>query len=55
MADIDSGGNKNFTFGYMKMNCWLILGVMVATSAFAQDCHQRAAADSARRQCRHAG
>src|SRR5450432_2401186 len=36
MADIDSGGDKNFTCVIMKMNCWLILGLMVATGAFAQ-------------------
>jgi uncharacterized protein YgiM (DUF1202 family) len=37
MADIDSGGNKNFTFMIMKTNCWLVLGMMVATSALAQN------------------
>ena len=37
MADIDRDRNKNFTSGNMKMNCWLILGVMLATSAVAQD------------------
>jgi uncharacterized protein YgiM (DUF1202 family) len=36
MADIDGGGDKNFTCVIMKMNCWLILGLMVATGAFAQ-------------------
>ncbi len=36
MAGIDSGGDKNFTFGIMKTNCWLILGLMVATGALAQ-------------------
>jgi uncharacterized protein YgiM (DUF1202 family) len=36
MADIDRNGNKNFTVGIMKTNCWLILGMMVATGAFAQ-------------------
>jgi uncharacterized protein YgiM (DUF1202 family) len=36
MADIDSGGDKNFTCVIMKTNCWLILGLMVATTAFAQ-------------------
>ena len=36
MAGIDSSRDKNFTFGIMKTNCWLILGLMVATSAFAQ-------------------
>src|SRR5271154_1759569 len=37
MADIDRDGNKNFTVGIMKTNCWLILGLMMATSALAQD------------------
>ncbi len=37
MAGIDSGGNKNFTCMTMKTNGWLILGLMVATSAFAQN------------------
>jgi uncharacterized protein YgiM (DUF1202 family) len=37
MADIDRNRNKNFTFGIMKTNCWLILGTMLATSAIAQD------------------
>ena len=37
MADIDSGGNKNFTFRTMKTNGWLILGMMMATSALAQN------------------
>jgi uncharacterized protein YgiM (DUF1202 family) len=37
MADIDSGGNKNFTFRNMKTNCWLILGMLMATSVLAQD------------------
>jgi uncharacterized protein YgiM (DUF1202 family) len=36
MADVDSGGDKNFTCVIMKTNCWLILGMMVATGAFAQ-------------------
>lgn len=36
MADIDRNGNKNFTVGIMKTNCWLILGTMIATSAIAQ-------------------
>jgi uncharacterized protein YgiM (DUF1202 family) len=36
MADIDSSGDKNFTCVIMKKNCWLILGMMVATGAFAQ-------------------
>ena len=37
MADIDSGGNKNFTFMTMKTNGWLVLGMMVATGALAQN------------------
>jgi len=36
MADIDSGGDENFTCVIMKTNCWLILGLLVATDAFAQ-------------------
>jgi outer membrane biosynthesis protein TonB len=37
MADIDRNRNKDFTFGIMKMNSWLILGAMLATSAVAQN------------------
>jgi uncharacterized protein YgiM (DUF1202 family) len=37
MADIDRSGNKNFTVGIMKTNCWLIFGMMVATGALAQN------------------
>ncbi len=37
MADIDSGGNKNFTFRTMKTNGLLILGMLMATVALAQD------------------
>ena len=37
MADIDRDRDKNFTSENMKMNSWLILGVMIATSAVAQD------------------
>ena len=37
MADIDRDRDKNFTFRIMKMNCWLTLGVMMVTSAIAQD------------------
>src|SRR5271170_955954 len=37
MADIDRNGNKNFTVGIMKTNCWLILGTLIAASAIAQD------------------
>ncbi len=37
MADIDRDRDKNFTFKIMKMNCWLTLGVMMVTSAVAQD------------------
>ncbi len=36
MADLERGGNKNFDFGFMKTNCWLILGTMLATTAVAQ-------------------
>src|SRR5271156_238387 len=36
MADIDRDGNKNFTFGIMKKNCWLVLGTMLTASAVAQ-------------------
>ena len=36
MADIDSGGDKNFNFMTMKTNCWLILGMMIAASSIAQ-------------------
>jgi len=36
MAGIDSDGNKNFTFGIMNKNFWLLMGLMVATSAVAQ-------------------
>lgn len=36
MADIDTDGNKNFTFGIMKTNCWLVLGTLLATGAVAQ-------------------
>ena len=37
MADIDSGGDKNFTFLTMKKHCWMILGMLVATGAVAQN------------------
>src|SRR5208337_1672891 len=37
LADIDRNRDKNFTSGNMKMNCWLILGAMIATNAVAQD------------------
>jgi uncharacterized protein YgiM (DUF1202 family) len=37
MAGIDSDGNKNFTLGIMNKNCWLLMGLMVAASAVAQD------------------
>lgn len=37
MAGIDSGGNKNFTCMTMKTNGWLILGLMMATGALAQN------------------
>jgi uncharacterized protein YgiM (DUF1202 family) len=37
MADIDRTGNKNFTVGIMKTNCWIILMAMLAAGAVAQD------------------
>src|SRR5882724_1596100 len=37
MAGIDRNGNKNFTVGIMKTNCWLVLGTLIAASAIAQD------------------
>jgi hypothetical protein len=37
MADIDRDGNKNFTFGIMKTNCWLVLGMLTVPGAFAQE------------------
>jgi uncharacterized protein YgiM (DUF1202 family) len=37
MADIDIGGDKNFNFVIMKKNYWLILGMLVATRAVAQN------------------
>jgi uncharacterized protein YgiM (DUF1202 family) len=37
MADIDRNGNKNFTVGIMKTNCWMILVAMIAAGAVAQD------------------
>ena len=57
MADIDSGGNKNFTFRFMKTNCWLILGMMLATSCRRAGQHQHAAGDSpaGHRRARRAG
>src|SRR5271157_3824657 len=36
MADVERGGNKDFNFRFMKTNCWLILGTMLATTAVAQ-------------------
>jgi uncharacterized protein YgiM (DUF1202 family) len=36
MAGIDSDGDKNFTFGIMNKTCWLVMGLMIATSAVAQ-------------------
>ena len=36
MADVERGGNKNIDFRFMKTNCWLILGTMLATTAVAQ-------------------
>src|SRR5277367_472146 len=37
MADVDRNGNKNFTVGIMKTNCWLIFGMTMATSVLAQN------------------
>jgi uncharacterized protein YgiM (DUF1202 family) len=37
MADIDRDRDKNFTFGIMKTNCWLILVMMIAAGAIAQE------------------
>jgi uncharacterized protein YgiM (DUF1202 family) len=37
MADIDAGGNKNFDLGFMKKNYWLLLGMVVAMNATAQN------------------
>jgi uncharacterized protein YgiM (DUF1202 family) len=37
MADVDAGGNKNFDLGFMKMNYWLLLGMLVAVNATAQN------------------
>jgi uncharacterized protein YgiM (DUF1202 family) len=37
MADVIAGGNQNFDLGFMKMNYCLMLGLLVATSAVAQD------------------
>jgi uncharacterized protein YgiM (DUF1202 family) len=37
MADIIAGGNQNFDLGYMKMNYCLLLGMLVAASAVAQN------------------
>ena len=36
MADFERGGNKDFDFRFMKTNCWLILGMVLATTAVAQ-------------------
>lgn len=36
MADIDAIGNQNFDIGFMKLNCCLILGALVASTAAAQ-------------------
>lgn len=36
MADIDGSGDQNITFRFMKTNCWLVLGLMIATSGMAQ-------------------
>ena len=37
MADVIAGGNQNFDLRFMKMNYCLLLGVLVAASAVAQD------------------
>jgi uncharacterized protein YgiM (DUF1202 family) len=37
MAGIDRNRNKDFTYQIMKTNGWLILGMMLATSAVAQN------------------
>lgn len=37
MADTDTRRNKNFNIGFMKLNCCLMLGVLVAMSAAAQN------------------
>ena len=37
MAGIDRNRNKDFTCKIMKTNGWLILGIMLATSAVAQN------------------
>ncbi len=37
MADTVAGGNQNFDLGFMKMNYCLMLGLLVATSAVAQE------------------
>jgi uncharacterized protein YgiM (DUF1202 family) len=37
MAGIDRNRNKDFTYKIMKTNGWLILGMMLATSAVAQN------------------
>jgi uncharacterized protein YgiM (DUF1202 family) len=37
MADVIAGGNQNFDLGFMKMNYCLMLAMLVAASAVAQD------------------
>lgn len=37
MAGIDRNRNKDFTYKFMKTNGWLIFGIMLATSAVAQN------------------
>jgi uncharacterized protein YgiM (DUF1202 family) len=36
MADIERSRNQNFDKRFMKTNCWLVLGTMLATTAVAQ-------------------
>jgi hypothetical protein len=37
MAGIDGNGNQNINFGFMKLNYWLMVGLMAATGAIAQN------------------
>jgi uncharacterized protein YgiM (DUF1202 family) len=36
MADVDGGGNQNFDLGFMKINYYLMLGIMMTAGAVAQ-------------------
>ena len=36
MADVVTGRNQNFDLGFMKINYYLMLGVMVTATAVAQ-------------------